>query len=240
MSTAPRDFSVDTMYQNKRAPTLISARPKILFRWSLLANFLSPDVRMLKDSNDVDVPSSNIWWRRNMLFHPVTKGVINGLCFEEIWSVTDVVSKQEVGPGKENPCLRPPFPYGLCFRAVTYVRHAVVLVVPRTFERSRDRRLRACQDMKDWCTAASASSAREERPSTWEEATTERRENVRWLNANVWSWPSPGLATKKCHEPAETRPNETILFLDVVWWWRLQRWLANRWFIHPSTTWRGW
>jgi hypothetical protein len=88
--------------------------------------------------------------------------------------------------------------YGLCVRAVTYVRHAVILYMPRTFERSRDRRLRACQDMKDGCTAASAPSAKAERPPVWEEATTEHSENARWLNANVWSWPIPGLATKKC------------------------------------------
>jgi hypothetical protein len=98
-----------------------------------------------------------------------------------------------------------PANYGLCVRAVTYVRHAVVLDMPRTFERSRDRRLRAYQDMKDGCTAASAPSVRVVLPSAWEEATTEHSESVRWLNANVWSWPSPGLRHQEVHGLAETR-----------------------------------
>jgi hypothetical protein len=50
----------------------------------MLANFLSPDVQRVKDSGDIDVPVSNIWRRRNVLFDPVTKKVINGVCFEEI------------------------------------------------------------------------------------------------------------------------------------------------------------
>jgi hypothetical protein len=99
---------------------------------------------------------------------------------------------------QREPLSPPTIPCGLCFQAVTYVRHAVIQDVSRTFERSRDRRPWACQDMKDWYTAASAPSARAELSSIWEEAITEHRQYVRWLNAIVWLWASLGLATKTC------------------------------------------
>jgi len=113
-----------------------------------------------------------------------------------------------------------PASYGSCIRAVTYVRHGVILDMLRTFERSRDRRLRSCQDMKDGCTAASAPSARTELSSAWEEATTEHSKNVRWLNANDWSWPSTEFATKKCTSRLRLGRMKDY-FLDIVWWWRL-------------------
>ena len=50
----------------------------------------------------------------------------------------------------------------------------------------------------------------------------------------------PRTRHQEVQGPAETGQKWNYLFLAIVWCWRLRKWMANRWFIHPSFTRRVW
>lgn len=132
-----------------------------------------------------------------------------------------------------------PASYGLCVRPVTYVRHAVMLDMSRKFERSREKTTAGLSRHEGWmycsiCTVCNGGTpfwmGRGDNGTQWKRSPAERQRLVKTQPRT----PPPRSATDR---PRLDR-NETILLLDIVWCWRLQRWLANRWFYssfdHPT------